>query len=67
MSGAILPVPQYAFMAWCSVKAQGQVLLLENQLMKIMTDKRGSLFVPLKLGGGKQNLLTKHKQIIHLN
>jgi hypothetical protein len=23
MSGAILPLPQYAFMAWCSVKAQG--------------------------------------------
>jgi hypothetical protein len=22
MSGAILPLPQYAFMAWCSVKAQ---------------------------------------------
>jgi hypothetical protein len=25
MSGAILPFPQYAFMAWCSVKAQGQL------------------------------------------
>jgi hypothetical protein len=25
MSGAILPHPQYAFMAWCSVKAQGQL------------------------------------------
>jgi hypothetical protein len=25
MSGAILPIPQYAFMAWCSVKAQGQL------------------------------------------
>jgi hypothetical protein len=24
MSGAIPPLPQYAFMAWCSVKAQGQ-------------------------------------------
>jgi hypothetical protein len=22
MSGAILPLPQYAFMAWCLVKAQ---------------------------------------------
>jgi hypothetical protein len=28
MSGAILPLPQYAFMAWCSVKAQGQLYLL---------------------------------------
>jgi hypothetical protein len=27
MSGAILPLPQYAFMAWCSVKAQGQLYL----------------------------------------
>jgi len=24
MHGAIPPLPQYAFMAWCSVKAQGQ-------------------------------------------
>jgi hypothetical protein len=28
MSGAIPPLPQYAFMAWCSVKAQGQLYLL---------------------------------------
>jgi hypothetical protein len=27
MSGDILPLPQYAFMAWCSVKEQGQILL----------------------------------------
>jgi len=27
MSGAIYPVAQYAFMAWCSVKAQGQLYL----------------------------------------
>jgi hypothetical protein len=26
--GAIPPLPQYAFMAWCSVKAQGQLYLL---------------------------------------
>jgi len=25
MLGAIPPLPQYAFMAWCSVKAQGQL------------------------------------------
>jgi hypothetical protein len=25
MSGAIPPFPQYALMAWCSVKAQGQL------------------------------------------
>jgi hypothetical protein len=28
MSGAIPPLPQYAFLAWCSVKAQGQLYLL---------------------------------------
>jgi hypothetical protein len=27
MSGTIPPFPQYAFMAWCSVKAQGQLYL----------------------------------------
>jgi hypothetical protein len=27
MSGAIPPLPQYAFMVWCSVKGQGQVYL----------------------------------------
>jgi hypothetical protein len=34
MSGAIPPLPQYAFMAWCSVKAQGQ-LYLSSQLKDI--------------------------------
>jgi hypothetical protein len=27
MSGAILPLPQFAFMVWCSVKAQGHLYL----------------------------------------
>jgi hypothetical protein len=27
MHGTTLPLPQYAFMAWCSVKAQGQLYL----------------------------------------
>jgi hypothetical protein len=27
MSGAIALLPQYAFMAWCSVKARGQLYL----------------------------------------
>jgi hypothetical protein len=27
MSGAIPPLPQYAFTAWCLVKAQGQLYL----------------------------------------
>jgi hypothetical protein len=28
MSGAVPPLPQYSVMAWCSVKAQGQLYLL---------------------------------------
>jgi len=28
MRGAILPLPQYAYMAWCSVKARVQLYLL---------------------------------------
>jgi hypothetical protein len=27
MSGAVPPLPQYAFMAWCPVKAQGQLYI----------------------------------------
>jgi hypothetical protein len=30
MSGVILPLPQYAFMAWCSVKGQEQLYLYLN-------------------------------------
>jgi hypothetical protein len=32
MSGAIPPLPQYAFMVWCSVKAQGQLYLYFTQV-----------------------------------
>jgi hypothetical protein len=40
MRGAIHPLPQYAFMAWGSVKAQGQLYLLplllkENKHMQL--------------------------------
>jgi hypothetical protein len=27
MSGAVPPLPRYAFMEWCSVEAQGQLTL----------------------------------------
>jgi hypothetical protein len=30
MSGAIHALPPYAFMAWCLVKAQGQLYLLQG-------------------------------------
>jgi hypothetical protein len=32
MRGAIPPLPQYVFMAWCSVEAQGQLLLSQHFL-----------------------------------
>jgi hypothetical protein len=31
MRGALLPLPQYAFMAWCLVKAQGQLYFLKGK------------------------------------
>jgi len=31
MSGAIPPLPQYAFVAWCSGKAQGQLYLYQSE------------------------------------
>jgi hypothetical protein len=30
MSAAIHPLPQYVFMAWCLVKAQGQIYLCKD-------------------------------------
>jgi len=32
MRGAIPPLPQYAFMTWCSVEAQGQLYFLPLSL-----------------------------------
>jgi hypothetical protein len=43
MSGAIHPLPQYAFMAWCLVKAQGQLYLY---LYFLFTELFVSLCVP---------------------
>jgi hypothetical protein len=31
MRGAITPLPQYAFMAWCSVTAQGQLYIQKTE------------------------------------
>jgi hypothetical protein len=35
MSGAVTPLPQYAFMAWFSVKAQGQLYIYLIRYVKI--------------------------------
>jgi hypothetical protein len=51
MSGAITPLPQYAFMAWCLVKAQGQLYLLPLPVM-VMDYKHSSsrnIFTVIKL------------------
>jgi hypothetical protein len=45
MSEAISPLPQYAFMAWCLVKTQGQLYLLPLLILwrKVLLEK---LIVP---------------------
>jgi hypothetical protein len=45
MSGAIPPLLQYAFMAWCLVKAQGQIYLFLNLIL----DNKVEIKVPLGL------------------
>jgi hypothetical protein len=39
MSGAIPPLPQYAFMGWCWIKAQGQLYLYLSQAFIYETDR----------------------------
>jgi hypothetical protein len=39
MRGAIAPVPQYAFMAWCTVKIQGQLYLYLHFYCRKITDE----------------------------
>jgi len=39
MHGAISPVPQHAFMAWCSVKKEAQVYLYLYQCLNRRTEK----------------------------
>jgi hypothetical protein len=51
MSGAIPPLPQLAFMAWCSVKkkAQGQIYLLPFTVIKQSSSKSTYLYcMPLR-------------------
>jgi hypothetical protein len=42
MSGAITPLPQYAFMAWCSLKKKhrGQLYLYFSQTVKNIDDAK---------------------------
>jgi hypothetical protein len=45
MSGAIHPYPQYAFMAWCSVKKSTEKTLPETLYKKQYTFERHATFV----------------------
>jgi hypothetical protein len=38
MRGAVPPLPQYAFVAWCSIKAQGQLYLTIGRQTKFHTN-----------------------------
>jgi hypothetical protein len=51
MIGATNPFPQYTFMAWCSVKAQGQLYLFtftvcNNNMAGIRICEVGATLVP---------------------
>jgi hypothetical protein len=53
MGGAIPPLPQYALIAWCSVKAQGQLYLFIvdvfcTELSASELERRYKLIVHLK-------------------
>jgi len=43
MRGALPPLPQPAFMAWCSVKAQGQLYLFLYRTRSFCNTKVGSV------------------------
>jgi hypothetical protein len=68
MSGAIPPLPQHAFMAWCLVKAQGQLYLyLCRLLMAKTTFKIDSSFLPplLKIMGTSLLGLFRRRSHVH--
>jgi nitroimidazol reductase NimA-like FMN-containing flavoprotein (pyridoxamine 5'-phosphate oxidase superfamily) len=57
MSVAIPSLPQYAFMAWCSVKAQGQLYLL------LHTEEAKYLFRKYKNRAHREKRLILHKKM----
>jgi len=48
MSGSMPPLLQYAFMAWCSVKAQGQLYLYLTGTIPstLLTDRQALIDIP---------------------
>jgi hypothetical protein len=47
MRGAIPPLPQYAFMAWCPVEARGQLYLylMNNYFAKMLEFQRSYIIM----------------------
>jgi hypothetical protein len=58
MSGAIPPLPQYAFMAWCLAKAQGQLYLLPLPYHRVQTCS-GPTQPPIQLALGALSMGVK--------
>jgi hypothetical protein len=58
MSGAIHPLPQYTFMVWCSVKAQGQLYLY----LYLFTDELYKMWKEVYVVYFKEVLLQKLSQ-----
>jgi hypothetical protein len=54
MSGAMPPLPQYAFMAWCLVEAQGQ-LYLYLQYPEIFVPLGQTLFLVTAMSRSEPN------------
>jgi hypothetical protein len=73
MSGAIPPLPQYAFMAWCSVKAQGQLYLYlqgETGYLKVTGKRRDrqstdTTLFPLPAAGSKCNIVISGLKMVN--
>jgi hypothetical protein len=61
MNGTIHPLPQYAFMAWCLVKAQGQLYLF--YLLLLYVGNRGSsVSIETRLRVGRQGFNSRKGQ-----
>jgi hypothetical protein len=79
MSGAIHPLPQYAFMAWCLVKAQGQLYLYltlyrcetwsltlkEKHRLRVFENRVLSRIFGPKCEEVARNLRRLHKEVFH--
>jgi hypothetical protein len=62
MSGAISPLPQYAFMAWCSVKAQRQLYLYMRVCVCVCVYMRALAHTQALGGRGERHVLSLKSQ-----